>query len=51
MAKRQGTYSTNIMWKGHVNILASAKKAGIERTVYTSSVAAIGVGASWKNCR
>lgn len=29
---------------GTKNILACAKKAGIERTVYTSSVAAIGVG-------
>ncbi|MDM9384804.1 NAD-dependent epimerase/dehydratase family protein [Chlorogloeopsis sp. ULAP01] len=31
---------------GTHNILAAAQKAGIERTVYTSSVAAIGVGAA-----
>jgi hopanoid-associated sugar epimerase len=30
--------------EGTRNILAAAKKAGIQRTVYTSSVAAIGVG-------
>jgi dihydroflavonol-4-reductase len=33
---------------GTRNILAAAQKAGVERTVYTSSVAAIGVGASGK---
>jgi dihydroflavonol-4-reductase len=32
--------------EGTRNILAAAQKAGIERTVYTSSVAAIGVGKS-----
>ena len=35
-------YLNNV--EGTRNILAAAKKAGIERTVYTSSVAAIGVG-------
>ncbi|MBD2134688.1 NAD-dependent epimerase/dehydratase family protein [Sphaerospermopsis sp. FACHB-1094] len=34
--------------EGTRNILAAAQKAGIERTVYTSSVAAIGVGKSGK---
>ncbi|MFM7406087.1 MAG: hopanoid-associated sugar epimerase [Cuspidothrix sp.] len=37
-------YLNNV--EGTRNILAAAKKAGIERTVYTSSVAAIGVGKS-----
>ncbi|WP_427157323.1 hopanoid-associated sugar epimerase [Aliinostoc sp. HNIBRCY26] len=32
--------------EGTANVLNAAQKAGIERTVYTSSVAAIGVGAS-----
>lgn len=32
--------------EGTENVLNAAQKAGIERTVYTSSVAAIGVGAS-----
>jgi hopanoid-associated sugar epimerase len=35
-------YINNV--EGTRNILAAAQKAGIERTVYTSSVAAIGVG-------
>jgi dihydroflavonol-4-reductase len=35
-------YQNNVL--GTRNILAAAQKAGIERTVYTSSVAAIGVG-------
>ncbi|MBE9258074.1 hopanoid-associated sugar epimerase [Dolichospermum sp. LEGE 00246] len=35
-------YINNV--EGTRNILAAAEKAGIERTVYTSSVAAIGVG-------
>ena len=35
-------YLNNV--EGTRNILAAAQKAGIERTVYTSSVAAIGVG-------
>jgi dihydroflavonol-4-reductase len=35
-------YRHNVL--GTRNVLASAKRAGIERTVYTSSVAAIGVG-------
>lgn len=34
--------------QGTRNVLAAAQKAGIERTVYTSSVAAIGVGESGK---
>lgn len=34
--------------EGTRNILAAAQKAGIERTIYTSSVAAIGVGKSGK---
>lgn len=39
---RKLLYRSNVL--GTKNILACAKKAGIERTVYTSSVAAIGVG-------
>lgn len=35
-------YRSNVL--GTRNILAAAKKAGIQRTVYTSSVAAIGTG-------
>jgi dihydroflavonol-4-reductase len=35
-------YKNNVL--GTRNILASAKRAGIQRSVYTSSVAAIGVG-------
>lgn len=39
-------YEHNV--QGTRNILAAAQQAGIERTVYTSSVAAIGVGESGK---
>lgn len=39
---RQLLYNHNVL--GTRNVLAAAKKAKIERTVYTSSVAAIGVG-------
>ncbi|MBD1219079.1 MAG: hopanoid-associated sugar epimerase [Aphanizomenon sp.] len=39
---RELLYLHNV--EGTRNILAAAQKAGIERTVYTSSVAAIGVG-------
>jgi hopanoid-associated sugar epimerase len=39
---RELLYIHNV--EGTSNILAAAEKAGIERTVYTSSVAAIGVG-------
>lgn len=38
---REALYRSNVL--GTRNILAAAQKAGIERTVYTSSVAAIGV--------
>jgi dihydroflavonol-4-reductase len=38
---RAELYQNNVF--GTENILAAAKKAGIERTVYTSSVAAIGI--------
>ncbi|AFY34522.1 hopanoid-associated sugar epimerase [Calothrix sp. PCC 7507] len=41
---RELLYHHNVL--GTRNVLVSAQKAGIERTVYTSSVAAIGVGAS-----
>ena len=41
-ADRDMLYHHNVL--GTRNVLASAKKAGVERTVYTSSVAAIGVG-------
>ena len=41
---RELLYFDNI--EGTRNILAAAQKAGIKRTVYTSSVAAIGVGKS-----
>jgi dihydroflavonol-4-reductase len=41
---RELLYRHNV--EGTRNILAAAQKAGIERTVYTSSVAAIGVGKS-----
>ena len=41
---RELLYLDNV--EGTRNILAAAQKAGIERTVYTSSVAAIGVGKS-----
>ncbi len=39
---RQALYDSNVL--GTRNILAAARRAGVERTVYTSSVAAIGVG-------
>lgn len=39
---REALYQNNVL--GTRNVLAAAKKAGIERTVYTSSVAAIGAG-------
>ena len=39
---RKLLYHSNVL--GTRNILESARKAGIERTIYTSSVAAIGVG-------
>lgn len=41
---REALYQSNVL--GTRNILAAARKAKIERTVYTSSVAAIGVPAS-----
>lgn len=43
---RELLYYHNV--QGTQNVLASAHKAGIDRTVYTSSVAAIGVGAGGK---
>ncbi len=43
-ADREQLYRHNVL--GTRNVLAAARKAGIERTVYTSSVAAIGVGDS-----
>jgi dihydroflavonol-4-reductase len=42
-ADKEALYRHNVL--GTRNILAAARRAGIERTVYTSSVAAIGVGA------
>lgn len=42
-ADREALYRYNVL--GTRNVLAAARQAGIERTVYTSSVAAIGVGA------
>jgi dihydroflavonol-4-reductase len=39
-------YQNNVLGTRH--ILAAARRAGVERTVYTSSVAAIGVGAAAK---
>ena len=42
--EREALYRDNVL--GTRNILAAARQAGIERTVYTSSVAAIGVGKS-----
>jgi dihydroflavonol-4-reductase len=39
-------YQNNVLGTRH--ILAAARRAGVERTVYTSSVAAIGVSASGK---
>lgn len=44
---KEPLYYCNVL--GTRNILASARQAGIERTVYTSSVAAIGVGESGKS--
>lgn len=41
-ADREALYQSNVL--GTRNVLAAARKAKIERTVYTSSVAAIGVG-------
>ncbi|NWF59752.1 MAG: NAD-dependent epimerase/dehydratase family protein [Fischerella sp.] len=41
---REALYQNNVL--GTRNVLTSAQKAGIEKTVYTSSVAAIGVGAA-----
>lgn len=40
---REALYRSNVL--GTRNVLTAARQAGIERTVYTSSVAAIGVGA------
>jgi dihydroflavonol-4-reductase len=45
-ADKDALYHHNVL--GTRNVLAAAKKAGIERTVYTSSVAAIGVGENGK---
>lgn len=42
-ADRELLYQNNVV--GTRNVLAAARKAGVERTVYTSSVAAIGVRA------
>lgn len=39
---KEALYRSNVLGTRHV--LAAARKAGIDRTVYTSSVAAIGVG-------
>ena len=39
---REAVYRNNVL--GTRNVLKAARQAGIERTVYTSSVAAIGVG-------
>jgi len=39
---RDALYRSNVL--GTRNVLAAARQAGIDRTVYTSSVAAIGVG-------
>lgn len=41
-ADRDALYHNNVL--GTRNVLAASRQAGIERTVYTSSVAAIGVG-------
>ncbi len=41
-ADREALYHHNVL--GTRNVLAAARRSGIERTVYTSSVAAIGVG-------
>jgi len=45
-ADREALYRNNVL--GTRNVLLSARQAGIERTVYTSSVAAIGVGKAGK---
>ncbi|WP_225938599.1 hopanoid-associated sugar epimerase [Kovacikia minuta] len=45
-AEKEVLYQNNVLGTRHV--LAAANQAGIERTVYTSSVAAIGVGAAGK---
>jgi dihydroflavonol-4-reductase len=45
-ADREVLYQHNVL--GTRNVLAAARKAGIERTVYTSSVAAIGVSEAGK---
>ncbi|HEY9613845.1 hopanoid-associated sugar epimerase, partial [Allocoleopsis sp.] len=42
-ADQEALYRHNVL--GTRNVLAAARQVGIERTVYTSSVAAIGVGA------
>ncbi|NEP60166.1 MAG: NAD-dependent epimerase/dehydratase family protein [Symploca sp. SIO2G7] len=44
--EQEALYRHNVL--GTRNVLLSARKAGIERTVYTSSVAAIGVGKAGK---
>ena len=41
-ADKEAVYRNNVL--GTRNVLAAASQAGIERTIYTSSVAAIGVG-------
>jgi dihydroflavonol-4-reductase len=41
-SERNLLYRTNV--EGTRNVLAAARRSGVERTVYTSSVAAIGVG-------
>ncbi len=46
-ADSEALYRHNV--QGTRNVLAAARQAGIERTVYTSSVAAIGVGTSGKS--
>lgn len=45
-AEKEALYHSNVL--GTRNILAAARQAKIERTVYTSSVAAIGVGRDGK---
>src|SRR5579883_874723 len=45
-ADREILYQSNVL--GTRNVLAAARQAGVERTVYTSSVAAIGVDESGK---
>ena len=41
-ADKEAVYRNNVL--GTRNVLTAARQAGIERTIYTSSVAAIGVG-------